>query len=196
MKRTTLVAAAAVMVAATASAWAQPETRVDVTQSPGQATAVGTAKLTAKIVKIDAATRTVSLKAANGKTTDLVVGPEARNFDQLKVGDTVTIEYKEALTMSLKKGKGPLSMNEREISDRAAPGAKPGGTVGREVTVTADVVAVNTSAKTVTLKGPKGRTVDLIVEDPERLKEIKKGDRVEAVYTEAVAVSVQPAAGK
>ncbi|MBP0628379.1 MULTISPECIES: hypothetical protein [unclassified Cupriavidus] len=195
MKRTTLLAAA-VMVAAAASAWAQPETRVGVTQSPGQATATGTAKLTARIVKIDAPTRTVSLKSADGKTTDLVVGPEARNFEQLKVGDTVTIEYKEALTMSLKKGKGPLAMTEREISDRAASGAKPGGTVGREVTVTADVVAVNTSARTVTLKGPKGRTVDLMVEDPERLKEIKKGDRVEAVYTEAVAVSVQPAAGK
>ncbi|QQX88695.1 hypothetical protein JJQ59_25505 [Cupriavidus necator] len=195
MKRTTLLAAA-VMVAATASAWAQPETRVDVTQSAGQATATGTAKLTAKIVKIDVQTRTVSLKSANGRTTDLVVGPEARNFEQLKVGDTVTIEYKEALIMSLKKGSGPLAMREREISDRAAPGAKPGGTIGREVTVTADVVAVNTSTKTVTLKGPKGRTVDLLVEDPERIKSIKKGDRVEAVYTEAVAVSVQSGAGK
>jgi len=195
MKRTTLLAAA-VMVAATASAWAQPETRVDVTQSAGQATATGTAKLTAKIVKIDVPTRTVSLKSADGRTTDLVVGPEARNFEQLKVGDTVTIEYKEALTMSLKKGSGPLAMREREISDRAAPGAKPGGTIGREVTVTADVVAVNTSTKTVTLKGPKGRTVDLLVEDPERIKSIKKGDRVEAVYTEAVAVSVQSGAGK
>ncbi|MNY75119.1 hypothetical protein D3C86_2143180 [compost metagenome] len=64
------------------------------------------------------------------------------------------------------------------------------------MTVTADVVAVNTSTRTVTLKGPKGRTVDLLVEDPERLKGIKKGDRVEAVYTEAVAVSVQPAAAR
>ncbi|BDB27339.1 DUF1344 domain-containing protein [Cupriavidus sp. P-10] len=195
MKGTTVLAAAVMMVA-TASAWAQPETRVDVTQSAGQATATGTAKMTAKIVKIDAPTRTVSLKSGDGKVVDIVVGPEARNFEQLKVGDTVTIEYREALTMSLKKGSGPLAMNEREISDRAAPGAKPGGTVGREVTVTADVVAVNTSAKTVTLKGPKGRTVDLVVDDPERLKGIKKGDRVEAVYTEAIAVSVQPATGK
>ncbi|WP_427309117.1 hypothetical protein [Cupriavidus sp. H39] len=195
MKAKTLLATATILVA-TGAAWAQPETRVDVTQSAEQATATGTAKLTAKIVKIDAPTRTVSLKAADGKVTDLVVGPEARNFDQLKVGDTVTIEYKEALTMSLKKGSGPLAMHEREISDRAAPGAKPGGTVGREVTVTADVVSVDTSARTVTLKGPKGRTVNLLVENPERLKGIKKGDRVEAVYTEALAVSVQPASAK
>ncbi|MDQ0143254.1 Cu/Ag efflux protein CusF [Cupriavidus necator] len=140
--------------------------------------------------------RTVTLKSGDGKITDLVVRPEARNFEQLKVGDTVTIEYREALTMSLKKGSGALAMHEREISERAAPGAKPGGTVGREVTVTADVVAFDTDARTVTLKGPNGRVVVLLVGDPTRLNGIQKGDRVEAVYTEAVAVSVQPVAGK
>lgn len=192
MKRKTLLSVIT-MTLATASVWAQPETKVDVTQAPGQVSAASTVKVTAKITKIVPATRTVSLKKNDGKVVDLVVGEEARNFDQLKVGDTVTVEYKEALTMSLQKGKGPLSMHEREISDRSAPGAKPGGTVGREVTATADVVAVNTAAKTVTLKGTKGQTVDLMVDDPERLKNIKKGDRVHAVYREALAVSVQPA---
>ncbi|WP_427313295.1 hypothetical protein [Cupriavidus sp. H39] len=195
MKGKTLLATAVMLVAITA-AWAQPKTRMDVTQSPDGATATGTAKLTATIVKIDVPRRTVSLKSGDGKITDLVVGPEARNFEQLKVGDTVTVEYREALTMSLKKGRGALAMHEREISERAAPGAKPGGTVGREVTVTADVVAFDTDARTVTLKGPNGRIVVLLVGDPTRLNGIQKGDRVEAVYTEAVAVSVQPVAGK
>lgn len=188
-----LVAAVA-LLAATTTAGAQPETRVDVTHAPGQATAIGTAKLTAKIVKIDAPTRTVSLKGKDGKVVDLAVDPEARNFEQLAVGDTVEIEYMKALTLSLEKTKGPLSISERKISDRAAPGAKPGGLIGREVTATADVVAVNKDASTVTLKGPKGLVVDLVVADPERLKNVKKGDRVEAVYSEAVAVSVSPAA--
>ncbi|WP_373376330.1 hypothetical protein [Cupriavidus nantongensis] len=195
MKSKTLLTAAAMLVATTAT-WAQPETRVDVTRSPEGATATGTAKLTATITKIDAPTRTVRLKSSDGKTRDLVVGPEARNFEQLKVGDTVTVEYREALTMSLKKSSGPLAMHERQISERAAPGAKPGGTVGREVTVTAEVVAFDTSARSVTLKGPKGRTMVLLVGDPTRLNGIQKGDRVEAVYTEAVAVSVQPAAAR
>ncbi|WP_042881178.1 hypothetical protein [Cupriavidus necator] len=191
--RTLLAMAMAMVMTATTSVWAQPERKMDVTQAPGQASATGTVKATAKITKIDAPTRTVTMKRTDGKVVDLVVGEEARNFDLLKVGDVVTVEYKEALTVSLKKGGGPLSMQEREISERSAPGAKPGGTVGREVTATADVVAVNATAKTVTLKGPKGRTVDLIVEDPEQLKNIKKGDRLQAIYTEAVAVSVQPA---
>lgn len=189
----TMLAVMAVAMAASAPVWAQPEVKTEATQGAGQANVTGTAKATAKVTAIDPATRKVSLKRKDGKVVDLVVGEEARNFDQLKVGDSVTVEYKEALSLSLTKATGPLEMHEKEISDRSAPGAKPGGTMGREVTATADVVAVNPKTRTVTLKGPKGHTADVVVDDPERLKGIKKGDRVQAVYTEAVAVSVQPA---
>jgi Cu/Ag efflux protein CusF len=64
------------------------------------------------------------------------------------------------------------------------------------MTIVADVVEVHPKNKTVTLKGPKGNTVDLVVEDPAQLANIKKGDQVEAVYTEALAISVEPAAKK
>lgn len=64
------------------------------------------------------------------------------------------------------------------------------------MTIIADVVAVDRHTKTVTLRGPRGHTVDLHVEDPERLKRVKKGDQVKAVYTEALAISVEPAAKK
>ena len=142
-----------------------------------------------------ASTRTVSLKNKQGKVTDVQVGDEVRNFDQLRVGDTVTAEYKEALSVNLSKQSGMRSSTERAIEERSAPGAKPGGVVGREVTVTADVVAVNTKTGKVTLKGPKGKMVDLHVEDPQQLKGIRKGDQVQAVYTEALAVSVTPKGG-
>jgi hypothetical protein len=45
------------------------------------------------------------------------------------------------------------------------------------------------------LRGPK-RTVDLRVRDPKQIKLVKVGDQVEATYTEAVAVSVEPAKPK
>jgi len=51
---------------------------------------------------------------------------------------------------------------------------------------------VNKKQQTVTLRGPK-RTVDLKVRDPEQFKLIKVGDQVEATYTEAVAISIEPA---
>ncbi|ODV42299.1 hypothetical protein AWV79_28605 [Cupriavidus sp. UYMMa02A] len=186
------VLVAAVLAAASHVAMAQPETRVEAASGVGAAMVTGTVKSTATITAIDAATRTVSLKNKQGKVTDVQIGDEVRNFDQLRVGDVVTAEYKEALSVNLTRQTGMRSSTERQVEDRAEPGAKPGGMVGREVTVTADVVSVNTKTGKVTLKGPKGRMVDLHVEDPQQLKGIRKGDQVQAVYTEALAVSVTP----
>jgi Cu/Ag efflux protein CusF len=63
------------------------------------------------------------------------------------------------------------------------------------VTIVADVVAVDTAKQMVTLKGPK-ETVDLRVADPAQLRNIAKGDQVEATFTQAIAVAVEPAAKK
>ena len=62
--------------------------------------------------------------------------------------------------------------------------------------IVANVIAVNPKNRTVTLKGPKGNTLDLLVQDPDQFANIKKGDQVEAVYTEALAISVEPAVKK
>ena len=77
----------------------------------------------------------------------------------------------------------------------AKPGEKPAGAVGKQITVVADVVDVDAKNQRVTLKGPN-RTVELKVRDPKQLAMIAKGDQVEAVYTEAIAVAVQPVAKK
>jgi Cu/Ag efflux protein CusF len=187
----------AVLVALAQLASAQGQADVNVTRAPGKATATGMHKGTVTIEQIDPDTRTVTLKRHDGKLVDVELGPEVKNFDQLKVGDVVTMTYKEALTLSLKKGgSGETSMQETPSVERAAGGAKPGGTVGREVKVTANVVAVNEKTKTVTLQGPEGGTMDLKVEDPAQLANVQVGDQVEAVYTEAFAVSVKPAQHK
>ncbi|UIF84880.1 hypothetical protein [Cupriavidus sp. UYPR2.512] len=183
---------AAVLAAATFPVLAQPETRVDTVSGVGATKTTGTVKATATVVAIDAATRTISLKNKQGKVTDVQVGEDVRNFEQIRVGDMVTVEYTQALSVTLARQSGMRSSTERETADRAVPGAKPGGMVGREVTVTADVVAVNAKTGMVTLKGPRGKTVDVHVEDPKQLKAVRRGDQVQAVYTEALAISVTP----
>ena len=51
---------------------------------------------------------------------------------------------------------------------------------------------MNPGAQTVTLRGPK-RTVDLFINDPAQLQNVKVGDFVEAVYVEAIALTVTEA---
>jgi hypothetical protein len=193
VKKLLVIAALAMMAC---PALAQPQTSVEVTKGTDKATVTGTTTVKATVVAIDPTTRTVTLKDKRGRVVEVQVGEEARNFDQLKVGDLVTTEYREAMSLSLTKTTGVRSATQRQMEQRSAPGAKPGGTIGREITVMADVVAVSAKAKTVTLKGPQGNMVDVIVEDPEQMKNIHKGDQVEIVYTEAIAISVTPSTDK
>ena len=92
----------------------------------------------------------------------------------------------------LKKGGGMVvARTEQKGAVGSKPGERPAGAVGRQVTVVADVTAVDPATQMVTLKGPQ-RTVDLKVPDPEQFKRIAKGDQVEATYTQAVAMAVEP----
>ena len=167
-----------------------------VATAPGKAAAAEVVKLEATVAAIDKATRAITLKGPKGNELSMVAGPEVKNFDQVKVGDRVTLEYIEALSLELKKGGGAaVARTETAGAAAAKPGEKPAGAVGRQVTVVADVVDVNAQSKLVTLKGPQ-RTVEIKVNDPEQLKLIKKGDQVEATFTEAMAIAVTPGAAK
>lgn len=167
-----------------------------VSSQPGKASITEAVEITATVTAIDKATRLVTLKGPQGKFMDVVAGEEVRNFDQIKVGDMVAVRYLQALEMELKKGGGLRQHSEKESMARAKPGEKPAAAVGRQVTIVADVIGVDPEKKIVTLKGPKGRIVDLEVRNPDHFKVVQKGDQVEAVYTEALALSVEPATKK
>ena len=159
---------------------------------PGMAAAAQTVKITATITAIDKATRDVTLKGPEGNLVTVTAGPEVKNFDKLKVGDQVDMQYLEALTLELKKG-GGLVVGRTEKADAmsAKKGEAPGGAVGRQVTIVADVTAIDPAKQIVTLKGPN-RTVNLRIPDPEQFKRVAVGDQVEAKYTQAVAIAVDP----
>ena len=169
-----------------------PQRSTVVASEPGKAVAVSVAEVTATVVAINTATRTVTLKGADGRVVDVVCGDEVKNFAQISVGDNVKVSYQEALTLELKKTRAPLAASGTTSEVRAEPGARPAGAVGREVTVLADVVAVDPKKSTISLKGPAGNVVELKVRNQDHFKVVKKGDQVEAVYSEALAVAVTP----
>jgi len=182
----------AVLATLAIPAVAQTGTAV-VAKGPGVAGVAQTVKLTATITAIDAATRALTLKGPQGKEVTLTAGQEVKNFAQMKVGDQVNVEFVEALTLELKKGStAPVARAEQAGASAAKPGERPAGAVGRQVTITAEVMNVDPKTQVVTLRGPQ-RTVELKVADPEQFKRVAKGDRVEATYTEALAIAVEPA---
>jgi Cu/Ag efflux protein CusF len=172
-------------------------TTESMTTGPGQIGVTKTTKMTATVVGIDLGSRDLLLIDSTGKMHKVNVSDQARNLDQVKVGDKVNTEYTEAISVQLKKrgsADGPPVGGDAAMI-RSPKGMKPGGAVGRKVTAIATVVAVNSQKQLVTLRGPEGNEYDLQVFDPAQLAAIKKGDEVEVTYTEALAVSVTPAPG-
>lgn len=197
MKVKSKIALALIASALAATTLAQPTgptAGAVVASEPGKAVVASAVEVSAQVVGIDKATRTVKLKGPKGNVVDIVAGDEVRNFDQIKVGDLVVARYVEALTLELKKTKVAAGdVKVREEAAKAKPGERPAAAGARQVTVVADVVAVDPVKSTITLKGPKGKVVTLNVQNPEQFKVVKKGDQVEATYTEALALSVEPA---
>lgn len=200
MKKTPIALTLALAAAFSSASFAQaspPQAAVVAASAPGKGAIVGKVVVTATVVAIDAATRTATLKGAKGNVVDVVVPPEAKNFADIKVGDLVTVEYVRALSLQLKPAGGVRSSTTETATAPAPAGAVAGGAAAKQVVIMARVTAVNAKEGYVTLRGPKGNSVDLQV-DASQLKLVKVGDQVEAVYTEAIAVTVdaKPKAAK
>lgn len=184
----------AACAAASLHAQQPPVGAVVKTTEPGKGSIVEVRRVNATVVGIDKAGRTLDLKGPKGQVITLAVSEEVRNYDQIQLGDQVVVGYLRALSLELKKtGSSITERSEKAEVARSPAGERPGVAAARQVRAIGNVVAVNAKTKTITLKGPKGNLVDLHLEDPKQVALVKKGDQVEAIYTEAMAVSVEPA---
>lgn len=160
--------------------------------APPKVAAASVVTMTATVQDIDVASRFVTLKDEDGKLRTVQVGEQVKNLAQVKVGDVVVARYVQAVALELKKGgSGVRSVTEKEELATAKPGEKPAGVAAEQTTVVATVEKVDTKKRLVTVKGPRGNTVDVEVKDPKKLKQVKVGDEVEITYTEALALSVE-----
>jgi hypothetical protein len=194
MSNTLVLLAALALSAALPAAAQKPDVTggTAVASEPGKAAAVRALKVTAQVMAIDKATRTLTLKGPDGNTVDVVAGEEVKNFPQIKLGDFLVVEIVQSLALELRKTKGGEAIAAREGAVTAKPGERPAAAAGREITAIAKVTAVDPKAKTISIKGPRGNVVKLNVENPDQFKVVKVGDEVQVTYTEAAAVSVEP----
>ncbi len=154
-----------------------------------------TLEASVKVDAVDPAARLISVTTPDGQKATLVAGPEVRNFDQIQAGDEVKVVYKAALAAAITKSKDKPT-DTYDAGAIAAPlGAKPGAAVGQVITTTVVIESVDTSFDAVTFKRPDGFMRTIAVSSPEAkkfIRTLKKGDKVDVAYTEALAISVVP----
>lgn len=144
------------------------------------------------IEAIDQTARIVTLKNKQGEVEDLFVGPDVSRFEALKIGDVVTFRYYESVVSALRRP-GQAPRPAEAVGVTPSPGTRPGGTISQQQTATVTIQAIDAKTPSVTVKSDQGRVMSFRVENAKNLEGYKVGDTVEVTYTQALAVSVEPA---
>ncbi|WP_322092754.1 hypothetical protein [Paraburkholderia bannensis] len=148
----------------------------------------GEVQTVAKVVSVDPATNSATLRGPQGKQVTVAVDPAIGNVSKLAPGDQVNIVYKEALLLRADK------VDTKGIRARVETTAEvpaSGGVVAtaRSVQVVATVQKIDRKHRKVTLRGPT-RTVVVGVPQDVPIEKLKVGDNIRADYVGATAVEV------
>lgn len=161
-------------------------------KSPGVRLAAGEVEVRARVVELDRARRVATVRGPKGNTVTIDVPAEAKNFDQVRIGDELVIRYMMAGLARLEPA--PRSGIRERIESAgmagAPAGSMPGGAGGRTVEIVATLQAVDRKARTATLRGVH-RTVTVAVPEGMDIAKMKVGDAVHAVFVEAIVVKVE-----
>ena len=180
MKRVKVVlSAAALVLALSLPSWAQ------VKDLPTH-----TVTLAGTVETIDHTKRVVTIKTADGKFETIDVPPSAKRFDELKVGDKVSVTYNNNVSVRVKPP-GEAAVDTASKASTMGQEERPGGTTFVQRTMTATVDSIDKSTSSITFVGPNGWKYSRHVVDPTVLEKVKVGDQVDITWNTDVTVSVQ-----
>ena len=152
---------------------------------------VNTVDMSARVTAIDTANRKVTLLGPDGDKVTVKVGPEAVNFDQIRVGDLVNATVTEALVVYLdEEGASPPDGSAAMVA-LAPKGAQPAGLVAETTQVTATVKTIDPTNRTATLQFEDGSSQTFPVRNDIDLSRRKVGEKVVFQVTEMIAISVE-----
>ena len=151
--------------------------------------ATQTVKLTTIVENINLESRRITLRGPEGNSRTIIASEEAKNLDQIDIGDKVNVEYVQHMSIEvfandgMEPGAGTMSATARNTEDEA-----PGAMMMETTVLTATVEEINIEANTFKLKWPDGAIKEYEAQDPENLKKAAVGDLVVTTFTEALAM--------
>jgi Cu/Ag efflux protein CusF len=145
---------------------------------------------TGVIEAIDATTRKVTIKKADGTVVTTVAGPEITRFSEVKVGDTITARYYDTVVIRVKRP-GEAEVASATRGTAGSEQALPGGTKAKQLTLTVTITGIDPAVPSITFTGPEGWKYTSKVQDTAALATVKVGDKVDIVWTEALLVALE-----
>src|SRR5262249_31570843 len=138
------------------------------------------------ITEIDKTHRIVTLKGPKGNLVDVYTPEKVKRFNDLKVGDVVTVTYTESLAFKVRKpgeAAPPKQMSGVNLRE-----GKPGATSTQQRTVSVSVEAVDKSVPSITVKDSEGHVTSFLVRDAKNLEGVNVGDKIDITYTLGVLI--------
>lgn len=148
------------------------------------------------ITDIDYAAREMTLKSSQGDTETFAVSKDVQRFNEAKVGDKIELTYYLGFNAQVRKPTAEEQQNPLVVlqaTGRAGPNEDPAAAGAQQIRAVVTIEALNRLNQTMTVKGPRGKVYTTRVADPSRFDDVHIGDTIVITFTEALAVSLNPA---
>jgi hypothetical protein len=149
-----------------------------------------TMALTATVERIDLFSRSLTVKASDGLTHVIYVGPELEVFRELQKGDAVVVRFVESVIVELTPGAKLTSLVDTTNDAKKAPEAAQGDVL-QQIKAVVSIESVDLPMQVIVYKGADNRRVQRQVSDPRLLQGLKAGDVIEITYTRERAIDLQ-----
>ena len=151
-------------------------------------------QLTGTVEAIDKASRRVLVQGPD-RTILYRVSDEVRNFDQVEVGDTITLNYVETVAVAMADPDDTGEPLVDIFGARAEEGQRPGALGATIGTVVVDFIDYDPRTHIARVRTPDGEVLSVTVaEELRRFASTRlAGDRILIAVEEAVAINVTPA---
>ncbi len=115
---------------------------------------------TVRVQAVNLGKRQLTVQNQEGETFTIDVPPGVRRLAEVRAGDLIVTEYRQALAVGLHRTDSSTGIRERRESvsvERAGMDQPPGGVVRETIQVLANVVAIDKAQRQVTTGAPSIR---------------------------------------
>jgi hypothetical protein len=150
------------------------------------------------VESVNAQERSVLLRSQEGALATVILGPQVRNFAQIRPGDRVVTTVTDSIAVSLARpdGRGPVGAAEAIV--RAPEGARPGIAYTDAQRMRVRIEGIDLGRNSVAYVDPAGTRREVRVQTPEMrrfMRTLNPGDEVDVVFVESISVRVVPPGG-
>jgi hypothetical protein len=161
--------------------WAQEAIEI-----PGEMTTT-----TGVVEAIDHTQRVLTVRDTDGNFVAIDVPEGAERFDEVKVGDSISVRYYDTVSVRRKPDSEP-DVDSASVGATPTEGGAIGGTVATQRTITATVAAIDRETRAITFTGPSNFNYSRRASESTDLSTVNVGDRIDVTWTHAVTIIINP----